>query len=180
MTGILTNLPNLTVSKCLWYQSCSKQSPKQDHYFMIIIGLLFMIQLHIVHGWAGTLFTWRTFGGWEVGQCQSLRHRFLQSLLQPCHCLPLLWPGVFQFDLLAMSISQLRCLCYLKSALFPLNPDLAALFHHISASACCPLILHSIQIAISAKLRNGDTVRDRIEQWCRLRGPGHRVQLSPS
>ena len=147
---------------------------------MIIIGLLFMIQLHIVHGWAGTLFTWRTFGGWEVGQCQSLCHSFLQSLLQPSHCLPLLWPGVFQFDLLAMGISQLRCLCYLKSALFPLNPDLAALFRHISTHACCPLILHSIQTAISAKLRNGETVRDRIEQSRGLRGPGHQVQLSPS
>ena len=82
---------------------------------------------------------------------------------------------VFQFDLLAMSISQLPCQCYLTSVLFPLNPDLAALLHHISTCACCPLILHSIQTAISAKLRNGETVRDRIEQWHGLRGPGHQA-----
>ena len=138
-----------------------------------------MIKLHIVHGWASKLFR-EDFWGLGHGVVPVLTYSFLQSSLQPCHCPPSLWPVVFQFDLLATSISQLPCLCYLQSALFLLNPGLAALFRHISTRACCPLILHSVQTAISTKLRNGEIVRDRIEQWRGLRGPGHQVQLSPS
>lgn len=118
-------------------------------------------------------------GNQGVGQCPSSVPSCIQSFLQPCHKLPLLWLVVFQFGLLSMNISQLLCQCYHKSALFLLNPDLAALFGHHSTYVCHPPILHSAELQSSAKLRNEETGLDGIEWWQAPRSPEFQCQTWP-
>ena len=103
------------------------------------------------------------FGNQGVGWCPSSVPSCIQTFLQPVTSCPFFDCGIPVQ--LALRERFTTPLCFHKSALFPLNPDLAASSFWPSLHIClCLLIPHSPELPSSAKLRNEETGLNGIEQ----------------